>query len=136
MTSLSPATTGEEKPAGAGAFHLAFLPAPNSTGGFWLSATPDPPAPRKPGRVSGRSPRRPAAANIPRASDAINPFMALPSVVVDTVRRREVGRSPGFVNPLYTDLLNPASAGRSRLVCHQRVNSGFALRSGQVPAAP
>src|SRR5262245_36970712 len=78
-TSLSPATVGEENPAGTGTFHLTFLSGPNATGGFWPSATPDPPGPRNPGHASGLSPASPADANTPKATDAINPFMALPS---------------------------------------------------------
>src|SRR3979411_3327767 len=46
MTSLSPATIGEDDPAGTGTFHLTFLSGPNSTGGFWPCATPAPPRPR------------------------------------------------------------------------------------------
>src|SRR5438552_16426833 len=111
MTSLSPATIGEEDPAGAGTFHFTFLSGPNSTGGFWPSAAPDPPGPRNPGHASGLSPPVPTAANTPRATDAINSFMTLPSVVVDTGRRGEVGRAPGLANPLEPDLLKRASGG-------------------------
>src|SRR5204863_9240573 len=46
MTSLSPATIGDDQPPGALTFHLTFLSGPNSTGGFCSSATPDPPGPR------------------------------------------------------------------------------------------
>src|SRR5262245_30619672 len=46
MTSLSPATMGEDPPFGAVTFHFTFLSGPNSTGGFCPSATPDPPGPR------------------------------------------------------------------------------------------
>src|SRR6516165_2544499 len=80
MTSLSPATTGEDRPPGAGTFHLRFLVGPNSTGGFWPSATPDPPGPRNCGHA-GPSPERAALAQSPSATIAIIVLMSIPSVV-------------------------------------------------------
>src|SRR6516164_2081374 len=80
MTSLSPAVIGEDRPAGAGTFHLRFLSGPNSTGGFWPSATPDPPGPRNCGHA-GPSPARPAFAQSPSARTAIIVLMSTPSVV-------------------------------------------------------
>src|SRR3954462_6629035 len=46
MTSLSPATIGEDRPPGALTFHFTFLPGPNSTGVFCPPPTPPPPGPR------------------------------------------------------------------------------------------
>jgi hypothetical protein len=43
---MSPTTIGDESPLGTGFFHFTFLSGPTSTGGFWSSATPDPPGPR------------------------------------------------------------------------------------------
>src|SRR5687767_391151 len=52
MTSLSPAAIGDESPLGTTTFHFTFFSGPNSTGGFWFSATPDPLGPRKRGQAS------------------------------------------------------------------------------------
>src|SRR5262249_45674981 len=38
---------GDEMPDGTAIFHLTFLSGPNSTGGFWPSATPEALGPRK-----------------------------------------------------------------------------------------
>src|SRR5262245_19915237 len=79
-TSLSPATTGEESPLGAETFPVTFLSCPNATVGFWPSATPDPPGPRNWGQARCWSALSPAAANTPRARNAIDPFMSSSSV--------------------------------------------------------
>src|SRR6476660_8345365 len=76
MTSRSPATIGDDSPGGAGTFHLRFLSGPNSTGGFWSSATPDPLGPRNCGQASGLSAASPAAATATIATDASIPFMS------------------------------------------------------------
>src|SRR5262249_7507273 len=83
MTSLSPAVIGEDRPAGAGTFHLRFLAGPNSTGGFCPPATPDPPGPRNCGQA-GLSPARPAVAPSPRATTGIIVLMSIPSIVGKT----------------------------------------------------
>src|SRR5687768_13804551 len=79
MTSLSPTTIGEERPLGALTFHFTFLSGPSSTGGFWSSATPEPPGPRNCGQASGFSPATPAPANTPTATNAINVLMSTSS---------------------------------------------------------
>src|SRR5262245_65685914 len=84
ITTLSPATTGEDSPLGAGTFHFTFLSGPNSTGGFWSSATPEPPGPRNWGHASGLSPPRPAATNTATATSAIDPFTLPSSLDVGT----------------------------------------------------
>src|SRR5882672_9878074 len=76
MTSLSPATTGEERPVGAGTFHFTFLSGPNSTGGFWPSATPDPFGPRNWGQASDLSAASPTPVNAPTDTNATNSFMS------------------------------------------------------------
>src|SRR5436189_5774912 len=53
MTSLSPTTTGDESPPGAGTFHITFLSGPTSIGGFCSSAIPEPAGPRNCGHASG-----------------------------------------------------------------------------------
>src|SRR4051794_3423266 len=90
-TRLSPATIGDENPPGTRTFHLTFLFGPNSTGGFWSSATADPPGPRNWGQASGRSAPSPATANTPTATDAIHPLMSSSSVDGITDRRGDVG---------------------------------------------
>src|SRR6516164_9791404 len=87
MTSLSPAVIGEDRPAGAGTFHLRFLVGPNSTGGFWPSATPDPFGPRNCGHA-GPSPARPMVVHSPSATTAIIILMSSPSVVGNSRRCR------------------------------------------------
>src|SRR5262245_58238019 len=87
MTTLSPATIGDDSPPGAGTFHLTFLSGPSSTGGFWPSATPDPFGPRNWGHASALSAPSPEAANTASATEAIIPFMSSPPRVVP-------GRSP------------------------------------------
>src|SRR5277367_4695158 len=77
MTSLSPATIGDEKPFGTTVFHFTFLSGQNSTGGFWPSATPDPFGPRNRGQASGLSAAKPHAANATNTVDAIQTFMSL-----------------------------------------------------------
>src|ERR1700690_1384948 len=42
----SPTTMGEDAPGGTATFHNRFSFRPNFTGGFWSSATPEPPGPR------------------------------------------------------------------------------------------
>src|SRR5262245_3334256 len=79
MTSLSPATIGDESPLGAGTFHFTFFSGPNSTGGFCPSATPDPPGPRNCGQASGLSALSPTAANTPSAIIAMKLFMSITS---------------------------------------------------------
>src|SRR5262245_4969573 len=81
MTSLSPATTGEDSPGGAGTFHFTFLSGPISTGGFWSSATPEPLGPRNCGHAAGWSAARAAAANTASAADAFTPSVSSPSMV-------------------------------------------------------
>src|SRR5256712_12698375 len=76
MTSLSPATIGEERPLGAGTFHFTFLSGPNSTGGFWPSATPEPSGPRNRGHASELSAASPTAVNASTDTNAINSFMS------------------------------------------------------------
>src|SRR6476660_1148260 len=78
MTSLSPATMGEESPLGVDAFHFRFLSGPNSTGGFWPSATPDPSGPRNRGHTSCFSAHNPAVANAPINTSGIKFFMLSP----------------------------------------------------------
>src|SRR5262245_26944987 len=65
ITSLSPATMGEESPLGAGTFHFTFFSGPNSTGGFALSAIPDPLGPRNLGHASDLSAANPSLTNTP-----------------------------------------------------------------------
>src|SRR5262249_25591347 len=84
MPSLPPATPGGASPAGAGTFHFTFLAGPNSTGGFSVSATPEPPGPRNWGHASGLSPPRPAATNAATATSAIDPFTLPSSLDVGT----------------------------------------------------
>src|SRR5262245_33502892 len=67
-------------PPGTNTFHLTFLSGPNSMGGFWSSATPDPLGPRNCGQASGLSAPSPAAATTATATDAIDPFISSPSV--------------------------------------------------------
>src|SRR5712671_3934060 len=74
---LSPATIGDERPGGTDTFHLRFLSGPNSTGGFWSSATPDPFGPRNRGHTSDLSAASPAAVNTPIDTNTINSFMTL-----------------------------------------------------------
>src|SRR6266571_8211563 len=76
MMRLSPATIGEERPLGADTFHLTFLSGPNSTGGFALSATPDPFGPRNRGHASAFSAASPTVANTFANTNTINSFMA------------------------------------------------------------
>src|SRR5688572_12588282 len=64
MTSLFPATIGDETPPGAGTFHLTFCSGPNSVGGFWPSATPDPFGPRNRGQTSDFSVAHSALTNV------------------------------------------------------------------------
>src|SRR5579885_850075 len=45
--------TGDDTPGGTATFHLTFFCGPNSTGGFWPAATPDPPGPRNCGHGAG-----------------------------------------------------------------------------------
>src|SRR5438045_9717250 len=75
MTRLAPATIGDESPAGAGTFQLTFFSGPNSTGGFWASATPDPFGPRNRGHTSAGSAARPTAANRTTDANAVNFIM-------------------------------------------------------------
>src|SRR5262245_59461677 len=75
ITSLSPATIGEESPLGTGTFHFAFLSGPNSTGGFAWSATPDPLGPRHRGHSRESSALSPQVVNHPAASTAIRKYM-------------------------------------------------------------
>ena len=76
MTRFSPATIGEESPLGANTFHFTFLSGPNSTGGFWPSAMPDPSGPRNLGHTSDLSAASPPAVNIPTDINTINGFMS------------------------------------------------------------
>src|SRR6516164_826971 len=92
MTSLSPAVIGEDRPAGAGTFHLRFLSGPNSTGGFWPSATPDPPGPRNCGHAEP-SPARPAVPKSPSATTAIIVRMSIPLVSRQSPRWRTTGNA-------------------------------------------
>ena len=79
--SLSPATTGDEKPDGTGTFHFRFLSGPNSTGGFSPSpATPLPFGPRNCGHF-GASAAHPApapAASAPPNTPTATRFMRNP----------------------------------------------------------
>src|ERR1700676_2031092 len=93
MTSVSPAVIGEDRPRGAGTFHLRFLVGPNSTGGFWPSATPDPPGPRNCGHA-GPSPAWPAVAKSPSATTAIIVLMSIPSVVGKSRRCQPTSNAP------------------------------------------
>ena len=70
MTSLSPATIGDDRPPGTRTFHFTFLSGPNCTGGFWPVAIPDPPAPRNCGHASCVSPARPTVARNPTTNQA------------------------------------------------------------------
>src|SRR5262249_55230219 len=79
---------GEDRPPGTDTFHFTFLSGPNSTGGFWSSATPEPPGPRNCGQ-GGASAPSPAAVNTPTATNAIHPLITLSSVDVITDRRGE-----------------------------------------------
>src|SRR5688500_5914343 len=54
-TRFSPAAMGDDMPAGTGTFHFRFFSGPNSVGGFWPSATPDPFGPRNRGQTSDSS---------------------------------------------------------------------------------
>src|SRR5438045_9439649 len=75
MTRLAPATIGDESPAGAGTFQLTFCSGPNSTGGFWASATPDPFGPRNRGHTSAWSAARPTAVNRTTETKTVNFIM-------------------------------------------------------------
>src|SRR6516165_8666107 len=99
MTSLSPAVIGEDRPPGAGTFHLRFLVGPNSTGGFWLSATPDPPGPRNCGHADP-SPARPAVTQRPSPTTAIIVLMAIPSIVGKTRRCRPTSNAAATADGL------------------------------------
>src|SRR5262245_25790534 len=66
---------GEESPLGAETFHFKFLSGPNSTGGFALSATPEPFGPRNRGHPSELSALNAVVVNTPPASNAINSFI-------------------------------------------------------------
>src|SRR4051794_16377322 len=102
MTNRSPTTIGDDSPGGAGTFHLTFLSGPNSTGGFWSSATPDPLGPRNCGQASGLSAASPTAATATRAADVNIPFMQNPPMVLgpfvsgsERIRSdRDTGRGP------------------------------------------
>src|SRR5580704_11682156 len=91
MTSLSPAMIGDDNPLGARTFHLTFLSGPNSTGGFWPMAMPDPPGPRNCGHASGFSPLGPPVANSPVTTNAIRAFMSNTSRAVERDLSRESG---------------------------------------------
>src|SRR5262249_36603231 len=84
MTSLSPATIGEERPPGAGTFHLPFLAGPTPPGACGLSAPPAPPARRTGGHAGALSPPRRAPTNAPPATSAIDPFTFPSSLDVGT----------------------------------------------------
>src|SRR5262245_44554071 len=75
ITSLSPATMGEESPLGAGTFHFTFLSGPNSMGGFALSAIPDPLGPRSLGHASDLSAACPSLMNTPNDINTMVSFM-------------------------------------------------------------
>src|SRR5256885_1762798 len=76
-TTSPSATIGDDSPGGAGTFHLTFWSGPNSTGGFWSSATPDPLGPRNCGQASDLSAASPTAAAMATATDASIPFISL-----------------------------------------------------------
>src|SRR5262245_59241245 len=63
---------GEDKPLGAEDFHFTFLSGPNSTGGFWPSATPEPSGPRNRGQTRDFSALKPFIANAPISNSAIS----------------------------------------------------------------
>src|SRR5262245_42034783 len=105
-TRLSPATIGDENPPGTRTFHFTFLSGPNSTGGFWSSATADPPGPRNCGQASGLSAPSPTDANKPTAMDVIHPLMSSSSMEVITDRRREMWAGAG------ASVLRPVAARR------------------------
>src|SRR3954462_3760487 len=90
MTNRSPATIGDDSPGGAGTFHLTFFSGPNSTGGFWSAATPDPLGPRTWGQVSGLLAAIPTAATAARATDASIPFMQTPPLVLGVSGRERI----------------------------------------------
>src|SRR5262245_3359680 len=94
MTTLSPATTGEESPLGAGTFHLTFLSGPNSTGGFWSSATPDPFGPRNCGHTSGLSAPTATVVSTPSATHASVLFIIVTSKVSGERRTTAVVTGP------------------------------------------
>src|SRR5947208_10798742 len=81
---------GDDAPSGAATFHLTFLSGPNSTGGFWSSATPDPLGPRNCGQASGLSAASPTAATAARATDASIPFMQNPPLVLGVSGRERI----------------------------------------------
>src|SRR5262245_35250526 len=85
MISLSPATIGEETPAGAATFHFRFFSGPNSTGGFCPSATPEPLGPRNCGQTGAVSPPSPTDVKNPAAANVIHTFMAVSSEVAVAV---------------------------------------------------
>src|SRR6266851_9593133 len=89
MTSLSRAMIGDDIPVGARTFHFTFLSGPNSTGGFWPAATPDPPGPRNCGHASGVSPPCPTAARRAATTNAIGVLMSNTSGVVGMVSSSE-----------------------------------------------
>src|SRR5688500_14044202 len=93
----SPATIGDERPGGAGTFQRTFLSGPNSTGGFWSSATPDPLGPRNWGQASGRSAATAAAARIRTASDENIRIMSTPSLVTGRLYTSEGRTSARWV---------------------------------------
>src|ERR1043165_3823586 len=80
MTSLSPATIGEEMPLGTATFHFTFFAGPNSTGGFCPFAIPEPFGPRNCGQPDGTSPASPMAAKKARATNVSNVLMSFSSV--------------------------------------------------------
>src|SRR6476659_9553025 len=92
MTSLSPATIGDDTPEGAVTFHFRFLSGPNSTGGFCPSAIPEPAGPRNCGHNCG-SPPCARVANNAIVRNAIEVFMSITSVAGngDSAWSRSIG---------------------------------------------
>src|SRR4051812_38006298 len=70
---------GDENPEGTFTFHFTFLSGPTSIGGFWPSATPDPPGPRNCGHGAGSAPRT-TAANTPKTANVIDAFTQTPDM--------------------------------------------------------
>src|SRR5688572_31156128 len=75
ITSLSPARMGDERPGGAGTFHLTFVSGPMLIGGLACSATPEPPGPRNCGHSNAFSPAVASTPNKPATTS--NPIIRL-----------------------------------------------------------
>ena len=127
MTSLSPATIGDESPSGTGTFHLTFFSAPTSIGGFSSVAMPDPLGPRNRGQGAELSAPRTGQLMTNASNTAIQLPMQLSSYVVLPRRppsHQSIARGPGKVEGSYALKFRTRVASGIPVLCLYPLASG------------